>query len=210
MRFRFVWSSCAWPSQERLVLQGDFKGAGRCTKRINSLLKRDEAAMLSQAEVEVGRKVDALRGQQRLEMEGLMLRVERNRAEHRWHWQQNASRMVLAQKNMASELEQRQSREAHRAHTTIRTQLEPLLRPSGRRVGNASYGVKGALKANSTFEASGFSPARYPVMAPRTRPSKMFGAASLCKTGERPHPEPPSLTRSDRLSARAVCADPSP
>jgi len=169
--------------QERLVLQGDFKGAGRCTKRINSLLKRDEAAMLSLAEVEVARKVEALRAQQRLELEGLMLRIERNRAEHRHHWQQNASRMVLAQKNMASELEQRQNREAHRAHTVIRSQLEPLSKPNGRRLGNASYGVKGQLRATATLESSGFSPARYPVQAPRTRPSKMFGAASLCKTG---------------------------
>ena len=39
--------------------------------------------MLAQADEEVARKIEALRAQQKLEMGGLMLRIERNSAEHR-------------------------------------------------------------------------------------------------------------------------------
>ena len=39
--------------------------------------------MVSEAEVEAERKIEALRAQQRLEMEGLMLRIGRSRGEHR-------------------------------------------------------------------------------------------------------------------------------
>ena len=37
----------------------------------------------AQADEEVARKIEALRAQQKLEMSGLVLRIERNRAEHR-------------------------------------------------------------------------------------------------------------------------------
>ncbi|KAL1511732.1 hypothetical protein AB1Y20_005020 [Prymnesium parvum] len=172
--------------QERLISAADFDGAAKYTKQIKQLVQRDEAATQAAAEQEMTRKLDALRAQQHLEMEGLRLRIQRNRAEHRLHWQQSASRMALAQRNMSTELDERQKREAHRAPALIKAQLEPLQRQGSRRLGNSSLGVKGGQRAGAAAGGGGTAAA-----ATMSRPSKMPNAPHLSKSSHADWPNRP-------------------
>lgn len=126
------------------------------------------------ADSDLARKVASLRAQQELETEALMLRIQRNRAEHKHHWQVNAGRMALAQRNMSSELSQRHNREAKRATEMIRAGLEPLGRVPNRKLGNTSFGVKG--QARVLHVSDGTSPSRPSSVV---RPTKMHGATLI-------------------------------
>ncbi|KAL3921801.1 MAG: hypothetical protein SGPRY_004778 [Prymnesium sp.] len=161
-------------TRERLVVVGQFKAAEKHNAIINQLVHRDEAAWLAGADSDLARKVASLRAQQELETEALMLRIQRNRAEHKHHWQVNAGRMALAQRNMSSELSQRHNREAKRATEMIRAGLEPLGRVPNRKLGNTSFGVKG--QARVLHVSDGTSPSRPSSVV---RPTKMHGATLI-------------------------------
>ena len=71
------------------------------------------------ADADAAKKVDAFRRQQRLEIEGLVARIERGRAEHKGHWAQGAARLMQSHKNMVTDLNLRQNLEANKVSPSV-------------------------------------------------------------------------------------------
>ena len=65
------------------------------------------------------KKVDVFKRQQRLEIEGLVARIERGRAEHKGHWAQGAARLMQSHKNMVTDLSLRQNLEANKVRASV-------------------------------------------------------------------------------------------
>ena len=65
------------------------------------------------------KKVDIFKRQQRTEIEGLVARIERGRAEHKGHWAQGAARLMQSHKNMVTDLHLRQNLEANKVSTSV-------------------------------------------------------------------------------------------
>jgi hypothetical protein len=114
--------------QEKLARSGNYVEAQKCQRKISSLSKRDAACVQDLAEAQLRKKVQIFKASQRLEMEALVARIERGRAEHRGHWAIGAKRLMQAHKNMLSDLETRQNLALHRAHLTVKTEIVPIIR----------------------------------------------------------------------------------
>ena len=71
------------------------------------------------ADADAAKKVDVFRRQQRLEIEGLVARIERGRAEHKGHWAQGAARLMQSHKNMVTDLNLRQNLEANKVSPSV-------------------------------------------------------------------------------------------
>ena len=62
--------------------------------QVKQLVKRDAIKMAQLADAELQKKVEAFKWQQKLELEGLKLRIERGRSEHKGHWTQVCGEVV--------------------------------------------------------------------------------------------------------------------
>jgi len=160
----------------RLTQVEEFLEAKRFKKRLEDLTRRDADEAEELAEEELTKKLDVLRWQQKLEVRGLMTKIERIRSEHRGQWEDGLAKLVLAQKTMLSELSCRQHRETRQTASAVRSMLEPSLLPVDRSAhpqrSNLALLSPRASTARADFAGrrGGGVP---PPAAPMVRPSRM-------------------------------------
>ena len=70
-------------AQEKLARSGNYPEAQKCQKKVHELLRKDAASMQAMADEGAQKRVEVYKRQQRLEMEGLLARIERGRAPKR-------------------------------------------------------------------------------------------------------------------------------
>jgi len=145
-------------TQERLARSGNYLEAQKIEKKVHENLRKDASSMQATADEGAAKKVDVFKRQQRLEIEGLVARIERGRAEHKGHWAQGAARLMQSHKNMVTDLNLRQNLEANKVAVAIKSSMVPVMK--GRSVSPRSKTPKNAY-------AGKLAP------APRMRPSKL-------------------------------------
>lgn len=144
-------------TQEKLARSGNYPEAQKCQRKVHELLRKDGASMQAMADEGAQKRIEVFKRQQRLELEGLIARVERGRSEHKGHWAQGAARLMQSHKNMVTDLSLRQSLEANRVSVAIKTQMTPIVNKP-----QASHPRRGGAK-----QAYGGAP------PPKLRPSKL-------------------------------------
>lgn len=148
-------------TQERLARSGNYLEAQKIERKVHENLRKDASSMQATADADAAKKVDVFRRQQRLEIEGLVARIERGRAEHKGHWAQGAARLMQSHKNMVTDLNLRQNLEANKVTVAIKSSMVPVMK--GRSASPRSKTPKNAY-------AGKLAP------APKMRPSKLPAA----------------------------------
>ena len=69
-------------TQERLARSGNYLEAQKIERKVHESLRKEASSMQAAAEEDAAKKVELFKRQQRLEIEGLVARIERGRAEH--------------------------------------------------------------------------------------------------------------------------------
>ena len=145
-------------TQERLARSGNYLEAQKIERKVHESLRKEASSMQAAAEEDAAKKVELFKRQQRLEIEGLVARIERGRAEHKGHWAQGAARLMQSHKNMVTDLNLRQNLEANKVTVAIKASMVPVIK--GRSASPRSKTSKNAY-------AGKLAP------APRMRPSKL-------------------------------------
>ena len=145
-------------TQERLARSGNYLEAQKIERKVHESLRKEASSMQAAAEEDAAKKVELFKRQQRLEIEGLVARIERGRAEHKGHWAQGAARLMQSHKNMVTDLHLRQNLEANKVTVAIKASMVPVIK--GRSASPRSKTSKNAY-------AGKLAP------APRMRPSKL-------------------------------------
>jgi len=152
-------------AQERFARSGNYPEAQKCQRKVHELLRKDASSMQAMADDGAAKKVDVFKRQQRLEIEGLVARIERGRAEHKGHWAQGAARLMQSHKNMMTDLSLRQSLETNKVTVKIKTAMTPVMKgPS----------LLTSPRSRTPKHAYGGVAAGAP--APKLRPSKLLAA----------------------------------
>ena len=117
---------------KKLSMAGDYQEAKKFQKHVDVQTKREAAMAEGRAEEELQKKLEVHKWQQRLELKGLMAKVERVRREHRAQWEDGLAKLVLAQKNAVAEVQARHAREMKHAIEAMRAAFEPKAKPTVR------------------------------------------------------------------------------
>ena len=137
---------------------GKYLEAEKYSKKVAKLAKSESLELQAKADAALEKKLEVFAMKQAVEMEGLLARISRGRAEHKAHWETGATRLVQSHKNMVTDLNLRQNLEANKVTVAIKASMVPVIK--GRSASPRSKTSKNAYSGKL-------------APAPRMRPSKL-------------------------------------
>ena len=117
------------PSQVTMARTGKYLEAEKYSKKVAKLAKSESLELQAKADAALEKKLEVFAMKQAVEMEGLLARISRGRAEHKAHWETGATRLVQSHKNMVTDLGLRQGLESTRAAVLLKSQIAPAVKP---------------------------------------------------------------------------------
>ena len=108
---------------------GKYLEAEKYSKKVAKLAKSESLELQAKADAALEKKLEVFAMKQAVEMEGLLARISRGRAEHKAHWETGATRLVQSHKNMVTDLGLRQGLESTRAAVLLKSQIAPAVKP---------------------------------------------------------------------------------
>ena len=116
-------------SQVTMARTGKYLEAEKYSKKVAKLAKSESLELQAKADAALEKKLEVFAMKQAVEMEGLLARISRGRAEHKAHWETGATRLVQSHKNMVTDLGLRQGLESTRAAVLLKSQIAPAVKP---------------------------------------------------------------------------------
>ena len=127
--FRRNYSDPTHASQVTMARTGKYLEAEKYSKKVAKLAKSESLELQAKADAALEKKLEVFAMKQAVEMEGLLARISRGRAEHKAHWETGATRLVQSHKNMVTDLGLRQGLESTRAAVLLKSQIAPAVKP---------------------------------------------------------------------------------
>ena len=115
--------------QVTMARTGKYLEAEKYSKKVAKLAKSESLELQAKADAALEKKLEVFAMKQAVEMEGLLARISRGRAEHKAHWETGATRLVQSHKNMVTDLGLRQGLESTRAAVLLKSQIAPAVKP---------------------------------------------------------------------------------